>query len=127
MIKRSVFILAIGTMLMGTVGCNGPSNDLADPISENMPRPNHPPGKVSPPDFAAAAQKLGVQKLALVKALGLPDKPPTNQKGDIPPPRLDIKGAAIKLGISEEKLIAALNLPKPPKGDRLPPNAPPKP
>jgi hypothetical protein len=127
MIERSVFILVIGTVLMGTVSCSGPINDPADSISENLPLPNPPSGKASPPDFEAAAQKLGVPKLALVKALGLPDQPPTNQKGDLPPPRLDVKGAATKLGVSEAKLIAALNLPKPPEGDRLPPDAPPKP
>jgi hypothetical protein len=88
--------------------------------------PNHPPTHAKPPDFATAAQKLGVKELDLVKALGLPDKPPTDQAGSSsPPPRLDIKGAAAKLGVSEQKLVEALNLPKPPQGDRLPPDSPP--
>jgi hypothetical protein len=88
--------------------------------------PNNPPTHAKPPDFATAAQKLGVKELDLVKALGLPEKPPTNQAGSSsPPPRLDIKGAAAKLGVSEQKLVEALNLPKPPQGDRLPPDSPP--
>jgi hypothetical protein len=88
--------------------------------------PNQPPTHPKPPDFATAAQKLGVKELDLVRALGLPEKPPTGQAGNSsPPPRLDVKGAADKLGVSEQKLVEALNLPKPPQGDRLPPDSPP--
>jgi hypothetical protein len=127
--NQSILVLIASTVLLGTVGCNSPTVPSSDRISENMNPPNPPPNNATPPDFAAAAQKLGVKEAALIKALGLPDKPPTAQNGSspLPPPRLDVKGAATKLGLSEEKLIAALNLPDPPQGDRHPQDAPPKP
>ena len=128
MLTRSFLGLAICTILLRTAGCTAPTTPVSDQVSENTIPPNQPPGKASPPDFTAAAKTLGVKETALIKALGLPDKPPTGQNGNgAPPPRLDVKGAAIKLGVSEKKLVTALNLPVPPHGDRHPPDAPPKP
>jgi hypothetical protein len=123
---RIALVFTICTSLITMLGCTSPSNPPSNPISENTMLPNQPPTHPKPPDFATAAQKLGVKELDLVKALGLPDKPPTIQPGNSsPPPRLDIKGAATKLGVSEQKLVEALNLPQPPQGDRLPPDSPP--
>jgi hypothetical protein len=125
MMPRSALALTIGTSLIGLLGCNSPDNPPSDPTSGNSMLQNQPPTHVKPPDFATAAQKLGVKEADLVKALGLPEKPPTGQAGTTPPPppRLDVKGAATKLGVSEQKLVEALNLPKPSQGDRLPPDS----
>lgn len=71
-----------------------------------------------PPDLEAAAKQLGITKDKLVQALGLPDKPPTDDQGrpSGPPPRPDLKAAAQRLGITEEQLVKALGIPARPPG-----------
>jgi hypothetical protein len=69
------------------------------------------------PDFAAAAQKLGVSEANLKAALGVPANPPTTPptQGQRPP-RPDFKAAAAKLGVTEEQLVNALGIPpRPPQ------------
>lgn len=78
-------------------------------------------GRPPRPDFAAAAQKLGVSRANLMQALGLPEKPPTDENGrpSGPPPRPDLKAAAQRLGVTEEQLVQALGRPpRPQNGDR---------
>ncbi|MBW4633117.1 MAG: hypothetical protein KME30_14825 [Iphinoe sp. HA4291-MV1] len=69
-------------------------------------------GKRRRPNFAAAAQKLGVTEAQLKEALGVPAQPPSNSgEGRRPRRRLDIKGAAAKLGVTEQQLRDALGIP----------------
>jgi hypothetical protein len=101
-------------------------------LSQSQPEPSqerrHPP---HPPriDFATAAKQLGVTETQLIKALGLPAKPPEPPPTDNnrppclpPPPPLDIPGAAKKLGVTEARLIQILGIPPRPPG--IPPRPP---
>jgi hypothetical protein len=66
------------------------------------------------PDFAAAAQKLGISEATLKEALGVPANPTPGQR----PARPDFKAAAAKLGITEQQLVDALGIPPhPPRPD----------
>ena len=70
------------------------------------------------PDLEAAAKQLGITKDKLVQALGLPEKPPTDDQGrpSGPPPRPDLNAAAQRLGITEAQLVKALGIPARPQG-----------
>lgn len=61
------------------------------------------------PDFAAAAQKLGITEAKLKDALGVPANPQATPGQR--PPRPDLKAAAAKLGITEQQLVDALGTP----------------
>ncbi|NMG11764.1 hypothetical protein [Brasilonema sp. UFV-L1] len=90
------------------------AQDSSQPSGEQKP----PKGKRRRPNFAAAAQKLGVTEAQLKEALGVPTQPPPpNQSSEgRPRRRLDIKGAATKLGVTEEQLKEALGIPpRPPE------------
>lgn len=91
-----------------------PSNRLAQnssqPNQQQQGRKNH-----RGPDFAAAAQKLGISEATLKEALGVPTTPPAPGER---PPRPDFKAAAAKLGITEQQLVEALGVPPhPPRPD----------
>lgn len=67
------------------------------------------------PDFAVAAEKLGITEDALKAALGVTSD---TQATPGQRPRLDIRGAAATLGITEEQLVNALGMPpRPPRPD----------
>jgi hypothetical protein len=93
-------------------------------LAQSSPEPSqerrNPPPRI---DFPAAAKQLGVTEAELIKALGLPAKPPepptdNNCPPPPPPPRLDIPGASKKLGVTEAQLIKVLGIPPRPPGDR---------
>ena len=99
-------------------------------LAQSSPEPSQerrqPPPRI---DFSAAAKQLGVTEAELIKALGLPAKPPEPPSDNCPPPPappppLDIPGAAKKLGVTEAQLIKVLGIPPSPAGDRnIPPNS----
>lgn len=61
------------------------------------------------PDFAAAAEQLGVTEDELKDALGVPDQPTLDENGrPVRPPRPDFAAAAEQLGVTEDELMQAL-------------------
>ncbi|MDA0211083.1 MAG: hypothetical protein OT478_12975 [Cyanobacteria bacterium FC1] len=76
------------------------------------------------PDFAAAAEKLGITEAALKAALGVTSD---TQATPGQRPRLDIPGAATTLGITEEQLANALGMPPDLKAALGVPSTPPAP
>jgi hypothetical protein len=70
-------------------------------------------GRPPRPDFAAAAETLGVSEADLKAALGVPETPPERDEMGHPiggrPPRPDFAAAAEQLGVSEEALLEALH------------------
>jgi prolyl-tRNA editing enzyme YbaK/EbsC (Cys-tRNA(Pro) deacylase) len=113
MINRN---LLAASLVISSLGLTFVTKAIALPklnlIAQNSPQPQQE-NPHHRPDFAAAAKKLGVSEAELIKALGLPEKPPTGANGrpDGPPPKPDFAGAAKKLGVSEEQLINALGVP----------------
>ncbi|WP_299412205.1 YHYH protein [Acaryochloris sp. IP29b_bin.148] len=83
------------------------SNDSKAPGPDNRPPRRGP-------DFAAAAQKLGVSESQLREALGSPENSPP-QPGQRPP-KPDLAAAAQKLGVTEQQLAEALGRPPNPPG-----------
>ncbi len=101
---------------------------LAQSPSEPSQERRQPPPRI---DFPAAAKQLGVTEAELIKALGLPAKPPARPSANCPPPPpppppLDIPSAAKKLGVTEAQLIKVLGIPPSPPGDRNSPQNPEK-
>ena len=89
-------------------------------IAQTPQQPNQTPdGQRRPrrPDFAAAAQKLGVTEQQLKDALGVPANPPNPGDRSQRPPRPDFAAAATKLGVTEQQLKDALGVPPRPTGD----------
>jgi membrane-bound lytic murein transglycosylase B len=125
MINRNLLAAFAGSLLISSLGLTFATEAIAadnfanalpnlNIIAQNSPQPQQEnPGSPHRPDFAAAAKQLGVSEAELIKALGLPEKPPTGANGrpDGPPPKPDFAGAAKKLGVTEEQLIKALGIP----------------
>lgn len=118
--RRLVSAIAI-PVLIGTIGCaalNQATAQSPNRLAQNSSQPNQQrQGRKNHrgPDFAAAAQKLGISEAQLKEALGVPTTPPAPGER---PPRPDFKAAAAKLGITEEQLVNALGIPpRPPRPD----------
>ncbi|MBD2464212.1 hypothetical protein H6G89_24725 [Oscillatoria sp. FACHB-1407] len=126
-LHRNLLILTSVSLITGTAGfvlaqTVPTTSGQTDVVAQNSPQPGQQEGCRGHrrPDFAAAAQQLGVTEAELIQALGLPAEPPANS-GDRPQgarPRLDIPGAAQRLGVTEEQLVEALGIPRRPPGDR---------
>jgi hypothetical protein len=85
----------------------GASRHPDGPEADKGDRPQGPPQ--GGPDFASAAEKLGITEELLLAALGDPGRG-----------RPDFAAAAEKLGITEEELLAALGVEEgsmPPRGN----------
>ncbi len=108
--------LAVIPILMGACSLAGADNSTAnnsDQIAQDSSQPNEQRrwrGRTRP-NFAEAAQKLGVTEAKLKEALGVPANTEANENERPRRPRFDIKGAAAKLGVTEEQLVNALGLP----------------
>jgi hypothetical protein len=105
----------------GLANANHTTANQPDVVAQDSSQPNGQQkpskGKRHRPNFAAAAQKLGVTEAQLKEALGVPAQPPSNSGEGRPRRRLDIKGAAAKLGVTEEQLRDALEIPARPPGN----------
>ena len=117
-------------LLIGACGLAKADHTTAsqpDLLAQDSSQPNgeqkRPRGNRPRPNFAAAAQKLGVSEAQLKQALGVPAQPPSNSGESRPRRRLDIKGAATKLGVTEQQLTEALGIPPRPPGDGNKPNS----
>jgi membrane-bound lytic murein transglycosylase B len=118
--RRLLALIAL-PVLVGMFGCVAQSKTTAQPsnqVAQASPQPNQQQeGRRNHrgPDFAAAAQKLGISEATLKEALGVPTTPPAPGQR---PPRPDFKAAAAKLGITEQQLVDALGIPPhPPRPD----------
>jgi hypothetical protein len=121
---RQLLALIAIPVLIGTFGCvaqdktvaqssNRLAQDSSQPNQQREGRRNH-----RGPDFAAAAQKLGISEADLKAALGVTSDSQGAPGTPGQRPRLDIKGAATKLGITEQQLVNALGIPpRPPRAD----------
>lgn len=118
--RRLLALMAL-PVLVGTFGCvalNQATAQSPNQLAQNSSQPNQQQeGRRNHrgPDFAAAAQKLGISEADLKAALGV-----TSDSQGTPGqrPRLDIKGAAATLGITEQQLVDALGIPPhPPRPD----------
>ena len=76
-------------------------------LAQNSDQPGQAGTKRRGPNFAAAAQKLGISEATLKAALGVPATPPAPGQR---PPRPDFAAAAAKLGITEQQLTDALGV-----------------
>lgn len=117
---RKVLALLAIPILTGTFGCtalNQATAQLPNRLAQDSTQPNQQPNgrRHRGPDFAAAAQKLGISEAELKAALGVSENPQATAGTPGKRPRLDIQGAATKLGISEEQLISALGIPSRPR------------
>jgi membrane-bound lytic murein transglycosylase B len=112
--RRLLAAIAI-PVIVGTFGCvalnqaiaqspNGLAQNSSQPNQQREGRRNH-----RGPDFAAAAQKLGISEAKLKEALGVPTNPQATPGQR--PPRPDFKAAAAKVGITEQQLVDALGIP----------------
>lgn len=118
--RRLLALMAL-PVLVGTFGCvalNQATAQSPGRLAQNSSQPNQQQqGRRNHrgPDFAAAAQKLGISEADLKAALGVT----SDSQGTLGQrPRLDIQGAAAKLSISEEQLVNALGIPPhPPRPD----------
>ncbi|HEY9613069.1 MAG TPA: hypothetical protein V6C93_27225 [Allocoleopsis sp.] len=118
--RRLLALIAL-PVLVGTFGCvalNQATAQSPKRLAQNSSQPNQQQqGRKNHrgPDFAAAAQKLGISEAQLKEALGVPTTPPAPGER---PPRPDFKAAAAKLGITEQQLVDALGVPPhPPRPD----------
>jgi membrane-bound lytic murein transglycosylase B len=113
-IALPVAIGAFGCVAQNQATAQSPNRlaqDSSQPNQQREGRRNH-----RGPDFAAAAQKLGISEATLKEALGVPTNPQVTPGQR--PPRPDFKAAAAKLGITEEQLVNALGIPpRPPRPD----------
>lgn len=118
MMTRRLLATVALPILMATMGYATASSALnagqgrpaSMQLAQNPDQPEQPgqPGaKRRGPDFAAAAQKLGISEATLKAALGVPATPPAPGQR---PPRPDFKAAAAKLGITEQQLKDALGM-----------------
>src|SRR5919199_1763412 len=126
--RRLLALIAL-PVLIGSFGCvalNQATAQSPNRLAQASPQPNQQGGQRNHrgPDFAAAAQKLGISEATLKEALGVPANPTPGQR----PPRPDFKAAAEKLGVTEEQLINALGIPpRPPQdGDQADESRPPQ-
>jgi len=118
--RRLLAMIAL-PVLVGTCVCvalNQATAQSPKRLAQNSSQPNQQQeGRKNHrgPDFAAAAQKLGISEAQLKEALGVPATPPAPGER---PPRPDFKAAAAKLGITEQQLVDALGVPPhPPRPD----------
>lgn len=121
--RRLLTLIAL-PVVIGTFGCvaqnqataqspNRLAQDSSQPDRQQEGGRNH-----RGPDFAAAAQKLGISEADLKAALGVTSDSQGTPGTPGRHPRLDIRGAASKLGITEEQLVNALGIPpRPPRPD----------
>ena len=115
---RQLLPLIALPVVIGAFGCLAQNQTVAQPsnsLAQNSSQPDQPqqePRNHRGPDFAAAAQKLGISEAQLKEALGVPANPTPGQR----PPRPDFKAAAAKLGITEQQLVDALGIPPHPPG-----------
>lgn len=117
--RRLLALIAL-PVLIGAFGCVA-QNKTAAQTSNQLAQASSQPNQQQEgqrnhrgPDFAAAAQKLGISEAKLKEALGVPANPTPGQR----PPRPDFKAAATKLGITEQQLVDALGIPPhPPRPD----------
>jgi membrane-bound lytic murein transglycosylase B len=119
--RRLLAAIAI-PVIVGTFGCvalNQAAAQSPNRLAQNSSQPNQQQeGRRNHrgPDFAAAAQKLGITEAKLKEALGVPTNPQATPGQR--PPRPDFKAAAAKLGITEQQLVDALGIPpRPPRPD----------
>src|ERR671932_517286 len=109
LLALSAIPVLIGTF--GSVALNQATAQSPSRLAQNSSQPNQQqegPRNHRGPDFAAAAQKLGISEATLKEALGVPTTPPAPGQR---PPRPDFKAAAAKLGITEQQLVDALGIP----------------
>lgn len=119
--RRLLALIAL-PVLVGTFGFVALNQAIAQSpnrLAQNSSQPNQQQeGRRNHrgPDFAAAAQKLGISEATLKEALGVPTNPQATPGQR--PPRPDFKAAAAKLGITEQQLVDALGMPpRPPRPD----------
>ncbi|MFE1746298.1 hypothetical protein [Coleofasciculus sp. H7-2] len=112
--RRLLTLIAIPVLIgtFGSVALNQAIAQSPNRQAQNSSQPNQQQEGRRGPDFAAAAQKLGISEAKLKEALGVPANPTPGQR----PPRPDFKAAAAKLGITEQQLVNALGIPpRPPR------------
>lgn len=121
--RRLLALIAL-PVVIGTFGCvalNQATAQSPNRLAQNSSQSNQQrEGRRNHrgPDFAAAAQKLGISEADLKAALGVTSDSHGTPGTPGQRPRLDIKGAAAKLGITEEQLVNALGIPpRPPRPD----------
>ncbi len=115
MMTRRLLATVALPILMATVGYATASSALnagqgrpaSMQLAQNSEQSGQQGAKRRGPDFAAAAQKLGISEATLKAALGVPATPPAPGQR---PPRPDFKAAAAKLGIPEQQLKDALGV-----------------
>ncbi len=119
--RRLLALIAL-PVLIGTFGCvaqNKTAAQTSNQLAQASSQPNQQQegrGNHRGPDFAAAAQKLGISEAKLREALGVPTNPQATPGQR--PPKPDFKAAAAKLGITEQQLVDALGIPPhPPRPD----------
>jgi hypothetical protein len=110
--RRLLALMAI-PVLVGTFGCvalNQATAQSPNRLAQDSSQPNQQREgrRHRGPDFAAAAQKLGISEATLKEALSVPTTPPAPGQR---PPRPDFKAAAAKVGITEQQLVDALGIP----------------
>lgn len=114
--RRMLALVALPTFLgmFGFLAVNQANAQVRPRMAQNTQQPEgRRPHRE--PDFAAAAEKLGITEAALKAALGVTSD---TQATPGQRPRLDIPGAATTLGITEEQLVNALGMPpRPPRPD----------
>lgn len=110
MSTRRLFALMAIPVLVGTFGCTtfNATAQSSKQVAQASPQPNQQPEGLRhrSPDFAAAAQKLGISEATLKDALEVPANLQPGQR----PPRPDFKAAAAKLGVTEQQLRDALGI-----------------
>jgi hypothetical protein len=120
--RRLLALMAL-PVLVGTFGCVALNQAIAQSpnrLAQDSSQPNQQREgrRHRGPDFAAAAQKLGISEADLKAALGVTSDSQATPGTPGQRPRLDIKGAAATLGITEEQLVNALGIPpRPPRPD----------
>ncbi len=117
MMTRRLLTLIALPVLVGSFGCAAltASAQSSTRQAQDSSQPNQQGNRHRGPDFAAAAQKLGISEAALKAALGVPATPTLGTPGQHRP-RPDFKAAATKLGITEQQLVSALGMPDRPHG-----------
>jgi hypothetical protein len=125
--RRLLALMALPVIVgtFGFVALNQATAQSPNRLAQNSSQPNQQrEGRRNHrvPDFAAAAQKLGVSEADLKAALGVTSDLQGTPGTAGQRPRLDIKGAAAKLGITEEQLVNALGIPPRPPQDGNQPN-----
>jgi len=80
MMTRRLMTLIALPILIGSFGCAALTATAQSPtrLAQSSPQPNPQGKRHHSPDFAAAAQKLGISEAKLKDALGVPATPPTS-------------------------------------------------